>query len=167
MAGRPIEGRSMRRNTSMMRGEMRGEMRIQAAMDKGRRGGEQASESPWWEVPTEVDRRGSRRAVTSGAILTIDRARHGTNPNEPRDVRAIPQHRACEAHGLQEPVERRVLGVVTDAGQPLISFVPGDGGVIGLPHRTHELHEDRTPPILENGYGTGHMSHMFEGGVGG
>jgi hypothetical protein len=54
------------------------------------------------------------------------------------------------------------------ASQPLVSFMLGDGGVIGLPHRTHELHEDRTPPpILENGYGTGHMSHMFEGEVGG
>ncbi|CAK9866997.1 unnamed protein product [Sphagnum jensenii] len=51
--------------------------------------------------------------------------------------------------------------------QPLINFVPGDGGVIKLPHRMHELHEDCTLPlILENGYGMGHMSHMFKGEVG-
>ncbi len=40
-------------------------------------------------------------------------------------------------------------------------------GVIGLPHRTHQLHEDRaSPPILENGYGTRHTSNVFESEVG-
>jgi hypothetical protein len=39
--------------------------------------------------------------------------------------------------------------------------------VIGLPHWTHKLHEDcASPPILENGYKTCHMSNMFENKVG-
>jgi hypothetical protein len=99
--------------------------------------------------------------------LTIDCARHGTNPNESRDVGAIAQHRARKAHGLPQFVERCVFGVVTNASEPLIRFAPRDGGVIGLPHRTHKLHEDcASPPILENGSGTCHMSNMFESEVG-
>jgi len=77
-----------------------------------------------------------------GDSLTIDRARHGTNPNESGDVGAIAQHRASKAHGLSQTVERCVFDIVTNASEPLISFASGDGGVIGLPHRTHQLHED-------------------------
>jgi hypothetical protein len=102
-----------------------------------------------------------------GDSLTIDRACHGTNPNESRDAGPIAQHRARKAHGLSQSVERCVFGVVTNASKALISFALGDGGVIGLPHWTHQLHEDCAfPPILENGYGTCHMSNMFESEVG-
>jgi hypothetical protein len=70
-------------------------------------------------------------------------------------------------HGLPQSIKQCVLGIITKANKPFISFTPRDGCVIRLPHWMHKLHEDCTfPLLLENGYGTCHMSNMFKGKVG-
>ncbi len=86
--------------------------------------------------------------------------------NESWDVWAITQHHAYKAHGVLQYIKQCVLGIIMNANKPLISFTPGDGWVIKLPHWMHKLHEDCIfPPILENGYGTCDMLNMFKGKV--